>query len=108
MKAKRNVGMILANTAAMQAAIALSDTVDTTAILAMHRALMSGEPRHTPGESRTEPVWIGGGSTPVGMTSHRWPRSLLPMHNSIRSTRSPTATDAQGGRWCRQCCATRG
>lgn len=67
-KAKRNAEMIVANTTAMQAAIALSDTVDTDAILTMHRALMASEPRHTPGEFRTEPVWIGGGSTPIGAT----------------------------------------
>jgi len=34
----------------------------------MHRALMAKEPRHRPGEFRTEPVWIGGGSTPIGAT----------------------------------------
>lgn len=67
-RAKRNAEMIVANTAAMQAAVALSDTVDADAILTMHRALMANEPRHTPGEFRTEPVWIGGGSTPIGAT----------------------------------------
>jgi Fic family protein len=67
-KGKRNAEMIVANTAAMQAAVALSDTVDADAILAMHRALMANEPRHTPGEFRTEAVWIGGGSTPIGAT----------------------------------------
>lgn len=67
-KAKHNAEMVVANTAAMQAAIALSDTVDANAILAMHRALMANEPRHTPGEFRTEPVWIGGGSTPIRAT----------------------------------------
>ena len=66
--AKRNAETIVANTAAMQAAIALSETVDADAILAMHRALMAKEPRHTPGEFRAEPVWIGGGSTPIGAT----------------------------------------
>lgn len=66
--AKRNAEMIVANTAAMQAALSLSDTVDAAAILAIHRALMATQPRHTPGEFRTEPVWIGGGSTPVGAT----------------------------------------
>jgi Fic family protein len=65
-KAKRNAEMIVANTAAMHAAVALSDRVDADAILAMHRALMINEPRHTAGEFRTEPVWIGAGSTPVG------------------------------------------
>lgn len=67
-RAKRNAEMIVANTAAMQAAVALSDTVDADAILAMHRALMANEPRHTPGEFRAEPVWIGGGSTPISAT----------------------------------------
>ena len=64
--AKRNAAMIVANTAAMQAAVALSATVDADAVRAMHRALMAHEPRHSPGEFRTEPVWIGGGSTPIG------------------------------------------
>lgn len=67
-KAKPNAALIVANTAAMHAAVALSDTVDAQAILAMHRALMANEPRHAPGEFRTEPVWIGGGSTPIGAT----------------------------------------
>lgn len=67
-KSKRNAEMIVANTAAMHAAIDLSDTVDAAAIRAMHRALMVNEPRHTPGEFRTEPVWIGRGSTPIGAT----------------------------------------
>lgn len=67
-KAKRNAEMIVANTAALQAALARSDTIDANAVLAMHRALMVNELRHTPGEFRTEPVWIGGGSTPIGAT----------------------------------------
>ena len=67
-KAKRNAAMVVANTAAMHTAVALSDTVDADAIRAMHRALMVNEPRPTPGEFRTEPVWIGGGSTPIGAT----------------------------------------
>ncbi len=67
-KAKRNAEMIVANTAAVQAAVALSDTVDTDAIRAMHRVLMAKDLRHTPGDFRTEPVWIGSGSTPIGAT----------------------------------------
>ena len=67
-KARRNAEMIVANTAAMKAAVALSDAVDADAILAMHRALMINDPRHTHGAFRTEPVWIGGGSTPIGAT----------------------------------------
>ncbi|BBZ32678.1 Fic family protein [Mycolicibacterium confluentis] len=67
-KAKRNAQIIVANTAAMQAALALSDVVDADAVRAMHSALMINDPRHTPGEFRTEPVWIGGGATPIGAT----------------------------------------
>ena len=67
-QAKRNAEMIVANTTAMQAALDLSDTINGDTILAMHRALMAGQPRHTPGQFRTEPVWIGAGSTPVGAT----------------------------------------
>ncbi len=67
-QAKRNAEMIVANTTAMQAALNLSDTIDTDTILAMHRALMAGQPRHTPGQFRTEPVWIGAGATPIGAT----------------------------------------
>ena len=67
-KAKRNAAMVVANTAAMHAAVTFSDTVDAGAIQAMHRALMVNEPRHTPGEFRTEPVWIGSGSTSIGAT----------------------------------------
>lgn len=67
-KAKRNAELIVANTEAMRVALALSDTVDADAILAMHRALMVNEPRHKPGKFRTEPVWIGDGSTPIGAT----------------------------------------
>ena len=65
-QAARNAAMVVANTAAMRAVLALSETVDADAIRAMHRALMVNDPRHTPGEFRTEPVWIGRGSTPVG------------------------------------------
>ncbi|TGD85143.1 Fic family protein [Mycolicibacterium sp. CH28] len=65
-KAKRNAELIVANTAAMQAAVALSDALDADAIRAMHHALMVNDSRHTPGGFRTEPVWIGGGPTPIG------------------------------------------
>ena len=75
---KRNAEMVVANTAAMQAAVALSDKVDANAILAMHRALMVNEPRHTPGAFRAEPVWIGGGSTPVGATFVGPRHALIP------------------------------
>lgn len=62
---RHNANMIVANTAAMQAAIALSDRLDADAILTMHRVLMSDQQRHTPGQWRREPVWIGGGNSPL-------------------------------------------
>lgn len=65
-KATRNAAVIVANTVAMQAALDASGAIDADALRAMHRALMANEPRHTPGEFRTEAVWIGSGSTPVG------------------------------------------
>jgi Fic family protein len=64
-KSKANAEAIVANTAAMQAAIALSDRIDAGAVRAMHRVLMSGQERHTPGQWRDEPVWIGGGDSPL-------------------------------------------
>ncbi|GAT00028.1 Fic family protein [Mycolicibacterium fortuitum] len=64
-RGKANAEQIVANTAAMTAAVELSDRVDADAILAMHAALMTGQSRHTPGRWRTEPVWIGGGNTPL-------------------------------------------
>lgn len=65
-RGKSNAEQIVANTAAMTAAVELSDRVDADAILAMHAALMVGQSRHTPGRWRTEQVWIGGGNSPRG------------------------------------------
>lgn len=62
---KHNAELIVANTAAMQAAIFLAETIDAKAILAIYAALMHNESRHTPGRWRTEPVWIGGGNSPL-------------------------------------------
>ncbi|UUO02306.1 Fic family protein [Mycolicibacterium novocastrense] len=67
-RGKHNAELVVANTRAMTAAIALSEAIDADAILAMHATLMAGDPQHTAGEFRTEPVWIGGGSTPIGAT----------------------------------------
>ncbi|RLZ03090.1 cell filamentation protein Fic [Kocuria tytonicola] len=63
----RNAEEIAANTRAMQSALALADTLSAEAILDMHRVLMAGQPRHTPGQWRDQPVWIGTRSdSPVG------------------------------------------
>lgn len=64
---KRNATLIVANTAAMKAAIRLADRIDADAILQMHAALMHAQDHHHPGAWRTEPVWIGGSDDgPIG------------------------------------------
>lgn len=51
----------------MQAAIDLSRDPSAVSIRRMHAVLMEQQPRHTPGEWRDEPVWIGTRTdTPVG------------------------------------------
>lgn len=58
---RRNASVIVANTQAMQAALALADRIDGDAILAMHAALMNASNPDIAGKWRTEQVWIGGG-----------------------------------------------
>lgn len=59
---RENASVIVANTTAMKAAIALSDDLDDQAILAMHDALLRpSQPEHA-GRWREEQVWIGGGN----------------------------------------------
>ncbi len=58
---RRNASEIVANTHAMQAAIALSDRIDAEAILEMHRALMEPTDPGMAGRWRQQQVWIGGG-----------------------------------------------
>ncbi len=60
---RRNASAIVANTRAMQAAIALADRLDGAAILSMHHALIGDEHPHIPGgQWRQDAVWIGGAS----------------------------------------------
>jgi Fic family protein len=59
---RRNATLIVANTEAMKAAIALADELDEHAILAMHDALMRASHPDMAGRWRTEQVWIGGGA----------------------------------------------
>ncbi|MFY9921279.1 MAG: Fic family protein [Mycobacterium sp.] len=58
---RRTAAMIVANTEAMQAAVALADQIDADAILAMHAALMHASEPDIAGKWRTGQVWIGGG-----------------------------------------------
>lgn len=55
----RNATEIVANAAAMTAALELADEVAADRILDVHRVLMADQPRHSPGRWRDEPVWIG-------------------------------------------------
>lgn len=59
---RRNAALIVSNTEAMKAAVALADQIDGDAILAMHAALMRGSHPPMAGRWRTEQVWIGGGA----------------------------------------------
>lgn len=73
-----NAQMIVANTAAMSAALAAADQLDAQAIRAMHEALLRDVPRHTPGCWRTEAVWIGSSSS-----SPRGAEYVAPHHSRI-------------------------
>ncbi len=75
--AARNASMIAANTAALRAAIDLADDITADAVAQMHTVLMAGQLQHTPGQWRTEPVWIGTSSqSPIGAdyVAPRWER----------------------------------
>lgn len=66
-KGARNASEIVANTRAMITALELSENLDTASIREMHRVLMADQQRHTPGDYRTEPVWIGlNANSPIG------------------------------------------
>jgi Fic family protein len=73
----RNATLIAANTASLQSAIETADAISPEAIRQMHAILMVEQPRHTPGEWRTEAVWIGTSSqSPIGAdyVAPRWER----------------------------------
>ncbi len=57
---RRNANIIVANVAAMRAAINLADHLDADAILATHKALLGNEHPDWAGKWRQEQVWIGG------------------------------------------------
>ncbi|PYY33710.1 Fic family protein [Curtobacterium sp. MCBD17_030] len=56
---RQNAAQIVANTRAMQAALDLADELTPETVLAMHAALLHGDPHHDAGAWRDEPVWIG-------------------------------------------------
>ncbi len=57
---KRNANLIVANTAAMTAALRLAGRLDAQAILDMHQALLGAEHPEWAGRWRDQQVWIGG------------------------------------------------
>ncbi|MGV8881856.1 MAG: Fic family protein [Rhodoglobus sp.] len=66
-KSGRNAEQIAANTRAMTAAIDLAQKISPESVATMHAVLMADQPRHTPGQWRQEPVWIGSRSdSPFG------------------------------------------
>lgn len=64
-----NARLVAANVEAMSRAIELADSVNPSAVLAVHAALMHDQEQAAPGRFRTEQVWIGGSSaSPHGAT----------------------------------------
>jgi Fic family protein len=55
-----NASLIVANTQAMQAAIALAGQIDPRAIIEMHDALLVQDGAEEPGRFRDQQLWIGG------------------------------------------------
>lgn len=77
----QNAAQIAANTRAMTAAISLADELSAGSILQMHAVLLEAQPRHTPGQWRDEPVWIGTrSSSPVGA------EYIAPHHSRIQAS----------------------
>lgn len=57
---RENAAIIVANTVAMEAAVALADHLDGDAVLAMHKALLGSTEPESAGKWRTVQNWIGG------------------------------------------------
>ncbi len=60
--ASRNAQLIIGNVRAMQAALALSEAMDSNGILEIHRALLEHSNPDIVGHWRDQQVWIGGGN----------------------------------------------
>lgn len=55
-----NAALVVRNTAAMEAAIRLADSLDAQAIIDVHATLLREDAPHLTGRFRSEQVWIGG------------------------------------------------
>ncbi|MTE23989.1 Fic family protein [Microbacterium sp. ZXX196] len=95
----RNAELVAQNVAAMTRAIALSDEMAEGAILQAHAALMAGERHASPGQFRTEQVWIGGGPSPhtaefVPPRAERIPGAMADLMAFTRRADIPLLTHA--------------
>ncbi|WP_241988173.1 Fic family protein [Cryobacterium sp. MDB2-10] len=74
-QASENAQLIVGNVRAMQAALALSEAIDGSAILEMHRALLEHSSPDIVGHWRDQQVWIG--------SSSLWPHTaqFVPPHH---------------------------
>lgn len=70
-----NASLIVRNVRAMQAALDLSDTIDSASVIAMQAALLSDHAPSITGSYRSEQVWIGGSS----LSPHQ--ASFVPPHH---------------------------
>ena len=59
-RASRNAQIVTANVRTMEAAVALSKSIEGSTLLAMHQALLGGSDPDQAGRWRDEQVWIGG------------------------------------------------
>ncbi|MEG3616327.1 Fic family protein [Isoptericola sp. MSP01] len=75
----QNARLVVANVRAMEAALALADRLDAEAILAMHHALMSGQPgwADRAGRWRDQLVWIGTSAISPRGATHVAPQAPL-------------------------------
>ncbi|MGO2684571.1 Fic family protein [Microbacterium sp.] len=80
--AKKNALSVIGNVRAMEAALRLSENIDVSTILAMHRELLRGDRLQSrdAGRFRDEAVWIGGDDAgPIGA------EYIAPHHNRVRN-----------------------
>jgi Fic family protein len=64
-----NARLVVGNVRAMEAAIALSDSLDSEAVIEMHRALLEEQQPGITGCWRDQQVWIGGGGVSPHLAS---------------------------------------
>ncbi|MDO5618119.1 Fic family protein [Kocuria sp.] len=95
-----NARLVVANVAAMEAALELSQNLSEDSIKAAHAALLDGQEALDPGRYRSQQVWIGG-SAPTPHTAtfvpphpDRVPAAMSDLLRFIRRTDVPVLTHA--------------